>query len=240
MVNQLPSSLTAWQSGQLAAAKRLFPARRKSRLETVAARPRPVRLPLPVATSFSISNCECGTAMSDDRTKVMDVSASFGYAERRNYPRYALTAAVHAVDTAQCFALNARISDLGRGGCYIDALSPFPMKTGVKLRITSEKRSFEAQANVVYSRSGMGMGLAFTTVEPEQLIVLDQWLSELSGASPAQAVSIEGKGHGAAKDLSSDEQWYALIERTIALVRQGNLTNEQGKSVLRNLLNKNI
>ena len=178
--------------------------------------------------------------MPDDRTELMDVSASFGYAERRNYPRYALTAAVHAVDTAQCFALNARISDLGRGGCYIDALSPFPMKTGVKLRITSEKRSFEAQANVVYSRSGMGMGLAFTTVEPEQLIVLDQWLAELSGVSPAQPPAIGGNGHGTAGGPSKDEQCFALIERTISLIRHGNLTNEQGKSVLRNLLHKNI
>jgi hypothetical protein len=54
----------------------------------------------------------------------------------------------------------------------------------VKLRITSEKRSFEAHADVVYSKTGMGMGLAFTTVEPEQLNILDRWLAELSGAAP--------------------------------------------------------
>jgi hypothetical protein len=48
----------------------------------------------------------------------------------------------------------------------------------VKLRITSEKRSFEAHADGVYSKTGMGMGLAFTTVEPEQLNILDRWLAE--------------------------------------------------------------
>lgn len=49
-------------------------------------------------------------------------------------------------------------------------------------RITSEKRSFEAHAVVVYFKTGMGMGLVFTTVEPEQLLILDRWLAELSGA----------------------------------------------------------
>ena len=80
------------------------------------------------------------------------------------------------------------------------------------------------------------MGLAFTTVEPEQLIVLDQWLAELSGASPAQLPAAEGNGHSAAKAPSDDERCYALIEHTISLIRQGSLSNEQGKTLLRNLL----
>src|SRR5260370_31750148 len=103
---------------------------------------------------------------------------------RRIHPRYPFTAAVQAVDTRFRTVLNARTSDLGRGGCYIDAFSPFPLKRGVKLRITNEMRSFEAHASVVYSKTGMGMGLQFTAIEPEQLTVLDKWLGELSGASP--------------------------------------------------------
>jgi hypothetical protein len=162
-------------------------------------------------------------------------TASSG-AERRSHPRYPFTAAVQAVDTGQRTVLNARISDLGRGGCYIDAFSPFPVKTGVKLRITSEQRAFEAQANVVYSKTGMGMGLAFTTVEPEQLVVLDRWLAELGGTAPLELGRSEESGNGHQKTPSTDEQCYAVIERTISLVRQGSLTSEQGKSMLRSLL----
>jgi hypothetical protein len=106
--------------------------------------------------------------------------------------------------------LNARISDLGRGGCYVDAFSPFPLKTGVKLRITSEKRSFEAHADVVYSKTAMGMGLAFTTVEPEQLSILDRWLAELSGAAPFEPERGESNGDNHVKEPSSDEQCYAF------------------------------
>jgi PilZ domain len=174
--------------------------------------------------------------MPDDPKKVCDGAAAFAAPEHRRYPRYSFTAGVQAVDTAQRSVLNARISDLGRGGCYIDAFSPFPLKTGVKLRITSEKRSFEAHAVVVYSKTGMGMGLAFTTVEPEQLLVLDRWLAELSGAAPFEPGPSEENGENHGKKTSDDEQCFALVERTISLIRQGNLTSEQGKTLLRNLL----
>jgi hypothetical protein len=174
--------------------------------------------------------------MPNDSARVSVRSTASERSERRRYPRYSFTAAVQAVDTVQRSVLNARISDLGRGGCYVDAFSPFPLKTGVRLHITSEKRSFKAHADVVYSKTGMGMGLAFTTVEPEQLQVLDRWLAELSGAAPFEPERGEGNGDSQAKEPSSDEQCYALIERTISLIRQGSLSNEQGKTLLRNLL----
>jgi hypothetical protein len=174
--------------------------------------------------------------MPNDPVRVSVRSTASERSERRRYPRYSLTAAVQAVDRVQRSVLNARISDLGRGGCYVDAFSPFPLKTGVKLRITSEKRSFEAHADVVYSKTGMGMGLAFTTVEPEQLHVLDRWLAELSGAVPFEPEQGESNGNSHTKEPSSDEQGYALIERTISLIQQGTITNEQGKTLLRNLL----
>jgi hypothetical protein len=174
--------------------------------------------------------------MADNPMNASSRSTAVAPTEHRRYPRYSFTAAVQAVDTAQRSVLNARISDLGRGGCYVDAFSPFPIKTGVKLRITCEKRSFEAHANVVYSKTGMGMGLAFTSVEAEQLRVLDQWLGELSGTAPAELPAAEGNGKGAVKERSSDEQCFALIEHTISLIRRGSLSSEQGKIMLRNLL----
>jgi hypothetical protein len=157
--------------------------------------------------------------------------------KRRSHLRYPFTAAAQAVDTRFRKVLNARASALGCGGCYIDAFSPFPLKSGVKLRITNEKRSFEAHASVVYSKTGMGMGVQFTAVEPEQLAVLDNWPAELSGASPPPPhAAAEPNNHDPAKGPWNDEQCYALIERTIAMIREGTLTDAQGKSMLRNLL----
>jgi hypothetical protein len=63
-----------------------------------------------------------------------------------------------------------------------------------------------------------------------------QWLAELSGAAPAELPAAEGNGESAPQERTNDEQCYALIERPISLIRQGNISNEQGKTLLRNLL----
>jgi hypothetical protein len=76
----------------------------------------------------------------------------------------------------------------GKGGCYADTFSPFPLKTAVKIRITRKKLSFTAEAKVVCSKIGMGMRLAFTSVEPREMGVLDKWSGELSGSAPMELV----------------------------------------------------
>lgn len=63
------------------------------------------------------------------------------------------------------------------------------MKTGIKLRITKEKVSFEAEATVVYSKIGMGMGLAFTSIDPQQMGVLEKWLGEIERFGAERVVS---------------------------------------------------
>ena len=70
--------------------------------------------------------------------------------------------------------LSGRVSDLGRGGCYVDTINAFPVGADVKIRIVKDHASFVAQARVLYASSGIGMGLAFTKIEPERLLVLEE------------------------------------------------------------------
>src|SRR5215469_2220265 len=175
--------------------------------------------------------------MTDDHTRLTRRFAELDSVERRSHPRFPFTAAVQAVDCRNRSVLNARIADIGRGGCYIDAFSPFPLKTNVRLRITREKRAFEAQAKVVFSKIGMGMGLEFTEVEPAQLDVLNKWLGELNGSSDErELLAFENVSETVAGTPLSDEHCFALVERTLSMVRQGQLTNTQGRALLRNLL----
>ncbi|HEY6388837.1 MAG TPA: hypothetical protein VIX91_24440 [Candidatus Acidoferrum sp.] len=37
----------------------------------------------------------------------------------------------------------------------------------------------------MYSKIGMGMGLAFASIDPQQMGVLKKWLGELSGSAPS-------------------------------------------------------
>jgi hypothetical protein len=158
--------------------------------------------------------------------------------ERRVHPRYPFTAAVAAVDSRSRSMLNARTSDLSQGGCYVDAFCPFPLEAPVKLRLTSEKRAFVAQATVVYSRTGMGMGLKFTGIEDGQLLVLDRWLAELSGAAPCEFDSAEETFAAQKQEIVLKEQWYVLNEVVLALMRKGLLAPSEGKSMLQRLLDQ--
>jgi hypothetical protein len=73
----------------------------------------------------------------------------------------------------------ARTSELGLGGCYIDALNPFPKGTLVGLRILRDQGVFETKAKVAYCDAKFGMGLAFTEMKPEQRSILEAWLAEI-------------------------------------------------------------
>jgi hypothetical protein len=98
--------------------------------------------------------------MPEERQKSGNCAVAAPSPTQRAHPRYQFTATAEALDSQHRLRMSARTSDLGKGGCYLDTFSPFQMKTGVKLRITKEKVCFEAEATVVYSKMGMGMGLA--------------------------------------------------------------------------------
>jgi hypothetical protein len=101
--------------------------------------------------------------------------------EKRSCPRYPFSPAVEALDLEADTRIMGRLSDISRNGCYVDTINPFAKDAPVTLTISRDNQSFKTQAKVVYSKMGMGMGLLFTTAEPEQLRVLGSWLNELSG-----------------------------------------------------------
>jgi PilZ domain len=100
--------------------------------------------------------------------------------DRRRTPRYAFTADVELVDLESGMALAARTADLSRGGCYVDMFSPLPANRIVKLRLTKWHQTFEALAKVVYSATGMGMGLAFTAADSTQQLIIESWIAKLA------------------------------------------------------------
>ena len=75
--------------------------------------------------------------------------------------------------------LTARISELAMGGCYVDALNPFPAGTLITLRILRDQGAFEAKGKVVYCDPKFGMGVAFTETSPDQRAILESWLAEI-------------------------------------------------------------
>jgi hypothetical protein len=73
-----------------------------------------------------------------------------------------LTAEAEALDAHSRARMSARISDISRGGCYVDTFCRFPRNSSVKIRVVRDNQPMVADAKVVYSKFGMGMGLSFS------------------------------------------------------------------------------
>jgi hypothetical protein len=158
-------------------------------------------------------------------------------AERRNHPRYPCTAAAEIVDTQSGARINARTADIGRGGCYVDTLNPFPAGSLVKILLTKDNQSFVAQGKVAYAAPGLGMGLMFTSADPEQLWTLQRWITELGRTSVSEPeVRVPETELRAPEKNAKNEQYYVLNELIISLMRKGVLTDAEGKAMLEKLL----
>jgi hypothetical protein len=159
--------------------------------------------------------------------------------DRRVCPRYSFTATAETLDARSRSRISARTSDISVGGCYVDTFCPLPRKTDVKIRISRDGECLDAQAMVVYSKIGMGMGLCFTSLEPDQRAMLHRWIAELSGEAPLSFEQHHAEGPAAEaavdpREPCTENRNPSLVvgELIIALMRRGGLSPEEGHSLL--------
>ncbi len=96
--------------------------------------------------------------------------------ERRRSPRYRFVADVEIIEVASDTKLKARTSDLSIGGCFLDMLNPSPVGTEIRVTISHASANFVAIGRVAFVVPNMGMGVAFTNVDGNQMEVLQRWL----------------------------------------------------------------
>jgi PilZ domain-containing protein len=149
--------------------------------------------------------------------------------ERRRNLRFSFSATVEVTDKAGT-KVTGRTTDLGLGGCYVDTLTPFPVGTETKIRILRDNESFEAQARVVYSLLGMGMGLAFVSAQPKQVRLFQRWVQEISGQGvPPQPEETEPA------QRTQTLQNVVLSDLIVTLMQKKVLTEREGKDLLHKL-----
>jgi len=164
--------------------------------------------------------------------------------ERRKDARFSVSASAEMLELRTRTRLNGRASDLGPGGCYIDTVSPFPVGASLMLTLTSETHNVQANANVVYAKTGMGMGLAFTEITAKQKENLAAWLRELNGEAPqppasepntsyVQEVTIE-EPMAQAEDMGL----LGALAELISLLRVKRILSDSEVEVLREKLSK--
>lgn len=149
--------------------------------------------------------------------------------DRRATQRVQFTASADVFELSSGARFSARTTDLGPGGCFVDTLIPFPVGSTVKIVLRRQKATFETGGSVVYSQSGLGMGIAFSELTAEQRAELASWLKE--------TVAEKGTSYGAAatpaKTAHVDSSDHAILLRLInRLVHKGVLTEEEGLALL--------
>jgi PilZ domain len=102
--------------------------------------------------------------------------------ERRRTPRFPFTATAEVLEKGAPAAIAARVTELSLYGCYVEMSEPLAKGTEALLKVYSEGRYFESQANVVYSQPQVGIGVCFENVNPHYLTTLKQWLIEAAHA----------------------------------------------------------
>jgi hypothetical protein len=122
-----------------------------------------------------------GTTMLNGSNKKTASAKRAGrkWAKPRAVRRCPFVASVEVTELRSGTRLSARTSEVGLGGCYVDALNPFASGAMVKLRIVRDQGTFEAKAKVIYSDPSFGMGLSFSEIAPEQREVLENWVEEI-------------------------------------------------------------
>ncbi len=81
--------------------------------------------------------------------------------ERRKIPRYAVNADSEVEEPKVRAKINGRMTDLGLGGCYVDAIMTFPVDTAVHMRMTREGFEFRGgrEGRVLQARTWDGTGV---------------------------------------------------------------------------------
>jgi|SRR5579871_390848 len=101
------------------------------------------------------------------------------FAKERAVRRVPFVASAEVVEAGTGTKLVARTSEIGLGGCYIDALTPFGIGTCVAIKILRDQGTFQAKAKVVYSDATFGMGLKFDQLDLKQRTILESWVADI-------------------------------------------------------------
>ncbi|MGH9715784.1 MAG: PilZ domain-containing protein [Candidatus Acidiferrales bacterium] len=151
-------------------------------------------------------------------------------AERRSADRHIFTASAEVVDLSSGARFSTRTTDLGPGGCFVDTLVPLPVGVRVHVGVRKGKTQLDTNGVVVYSQAGLGMGIAFNSLDQSQRDALESWLVELTGSRAIVFRDLAPKQERSTPLQGPD---HATIERLLRmLVGKGLITQADSASVL--------
>ncbi|HEX5423711.1 MAG TPA: PilZ domain-containing protein [Candidatus Acidoferrales bacterium] len=100
--------------------------------------------------------------------------------EDRRSPRCPLIASVELIDVQTNARFKTRTSDVSVVGCYLDTMSPLPVGTEVRLKISHCDLMITVLGVITQNQPNMGMGIRFIDISLDDHEILEAWLAVLT------------------------------------------------------------
>ena len=94
--------------------------------------------------------------------------------------RHSLIVDVEVTDLESGIQIRERTKDVNLYGCGVNTATTFPAGTKVVVKMICGLEKVTAFGKVIYGRQDIGMGIVFTTVEPEDLKLMGDWIAEFA------------------------------------------------------------
>lgn len=109
--------------------------------------------------------------------------------ERRQHPRYLCCgdAEIYAQDANH--PERGRLSDISRGGCFVEMLPPIAVGAKVSVVLLIAQRRIRAEGRVRSLLPNFGVGVQFLRFEPEDLQRLEEVLATLEKGAPLNVIA---------------------------------------------------
>lgn len=146
-------------------------------------------------------------------------------AERRKFPRKPCRAEAQFWTEGSSVRLSGMLADISRNGCYIETLAPLPIDTPVGLALLVANSHLQASGKVRTSETGLGMGVAFTSLSPKDSEVLARIAPPAKGESfPTRPAAPAPRSPSESRQPTTADALEAVVR---ALLRKGVLTREE-------------
>jgi hypothetical protein len=99
--------------------------------------------------------------------------------ERRTSPRLKTTNSVEVYRAGETAPIRTRTADLSRGGCFLEMPNPLPKGVPIRLALWVKEFKLWANAEVVTSTPGFGIGVKFTEMTDQDRKELNQFIESL-------------------------------------------------------------
>jgi len=100
--------------------------------------------------------------------------------ERRRHPRVRTANSVELYPAGQSSPIRARTGDISLGGCFVDMPNPLPKGTTLRIGVWINEVKLWANALVVTSTPGFGIGIRFSEISDLDRDQLRQFLGSIS------------------------------------------------------------